>query len=78
MVVLTGNALFHSLMHASIISLIHPTNVLSISFVPGSGYALMDKKNVISAFKVPNVYLGKTENKEQTKPKYILINVMVY
>lgn len=35
------------------------------------------KKNVISAFKVPNVYLGKTENKGQTKPMYILINVMV-
>lgn len=35
------------------------------------------KKKVISAFKVPNVYLKKTGNKEQTKPMYILINVMV-
>lgn len=28
-------------------------------------------ENVISAFMVPNVYLGKIENKEQTKPKNI-------
>lgn len=36
----------------------------------------MDEKNGISDFIVPNLYLGKTENKEQTKP--VNINVMVF